>query len=128
MAWIPCGLDQLWLGSNLTSLQPGGQVANAHGRCAPRTCKNVLQPSPLWLGFIMACIHCGLDQLWLGLNLMSHRPGGQVSNERGRCAPRTCKNLLQPSPLWLEFIVVWINCGLDPLWFGLDNELSMANP
>ena len=55
-----------WLGSNLTSLRPGDQVANARGRCAPRAFKKVLQPSPLWLGFIVVWINCGLDQLWLG--------------------------------------------------------------
>ena len=66
-------------------------------------------PTPLWIGFTVGRIHCGLDQLWLGSNLTSLRPGGQVANARGRCAPRACKNLLHPTPLWLGFIVAWIN-------------------
>ena len=63
VAWINCGLDQLWLGSNLTSLRPEGQVANARGRCAPRAFKELLHPTPLWLGFIVAWVHCGLVPL-----------------------------------------------------------------
>ena len=84
------------------------------------------RPTELWLGFIVGRIHCGLDQLWLGSNLTSLRPGGQVANARGRCAPRACKNLLHPTPLWLGFIVVWINYGLAQILIVLVS-LSLFN-
>ena len=58
-------------------------------------------------------IDCGLAQISRAFG-----QGAKSPTPRGRCAPRACKNLLQPSHLWLGFIVVWINCGLDPLWFG----------
>ena len=72
--------------------------------------KNCYNPHPLWLGFVVAWINCGLDSLWLGSNLTSLRPEGQVAN-----APRACNNLLQPSPLWLGFIVPWTG-QLNKFW------------
>ena len=55
---LNCGLDSLWLGSNLTSLRPGGQVATprASGLRPPRArVKIYYNPHPY-----------GLDSLWLG--------------------------------------------------------------
>ena len=59
----------------------------------------------------MALIHCGLDSLWFG-SIMDWLK----SREPSARGPSRQRDLLQPSPLWLGFIVVWINCGLDPLW------------
>ena len=55
--------------------------------------------------------------------LKSHEPtarGPSRHTARVRASPssRACKELVHPTPLWLGFIVVWTNCGLDPLWFG----------
>ena len=44
----------------------GAMLPTLRDRCDPRACKNLLQHSLLWLGFIVLGIHCGLDQLWLG--------------------------------------------------------------
>ena len=56
----------------------------------------------------MVWIHCGLAQISRAFG-----QGAKSPTPRGRCAPRACKNLLQPSPLWLGFIVAWIGVKVE---------------
>ena len=101
MAWIHCGLDSLWLGSNLTSLRPEGQVAN--------NCNNLLQ-------FITTLTPYGLDSLWLGLTVVWIHCGlAQISRAYGQRAK---------SLTLLARVTIYYNphpCGLDSLCLGLDN-------
>ena len=72
MAWIHCGLDQLWLGSIAAWIHCGlAQISRAYGQRAKSPTRAVTailtrvkiyyNPHP-WLGFIVAWIHCGLDR------------------------------------------------------------------
>ena len=101
MAWIHCGLDSLWLGSNLTSLRPEGQVAN--------NCNNLLQ-------FITTLTPYGLDSLWLGLTVVWIHCGlAQISRAYGQRAK---------SLTLLARVTIYYNphpYGLDSLCLGLDN-------
>ena len=67
----------------------------------------ILSPSPL-------SVEAGLAQI--------SRAYGQRAKLQTRARPgfallARVKKLLHPSHLWLGFIVVWTNCGLDQLWF-----------
>ena len=116
-----------WLKSHEpTARGPRRHTARVRASPSSRACKELLHPSPLWLGFIVVWISCGLDPLWFGSImawLKSHEPTARgpcrhTAHVRASPSSRAYKELLHPSPLWLGFIVVWINCGLDPLWFG----------
>ena len=59
MVWIDCVFDPLWLGSNLTSLRPRGEVANTVQLLRS------LHVQKFFTTLIpMAWINCGLDLLW----------------------------------------------------------------
>ena len=77
MAWIHCGLDQLWFGLIVVWIHCGlAQISRAYGQRAKSPMRAVAallarvkiyyNPHPLdslWFGSIVAWIHCGLDQL-----------------------------------------------------------------
>ena len=115
-----------WLKSHEpTARGPSCHTARVRASPSSRACKELLHPTPLWLGFIVVWTNCGLDPLWFGsivVWLKSHEPtarGPRRRRARVRASPssRAYKKLLHPSHLWLGFIVVWTNCGLDQLWF-----------
>ena len=68
-AWINWSINSLWFWSSIAwhkfhePLARGPSRQHCAGQCATRTCKNLLQPSPLWLAFIVVCIYCALDSI-----------------------------------------------------------------